>query len=158
MRAFLCSCNAFLLNQFMTFNDIHNIGPSFFYATHKDVGHKLMGRKSWIFCFNSCCWLGCWFVTVKVYAYEGFYFTLNDFYAQTVFPVWFLIHTCYKSCLAKSSYSVGAIDLINANKVKCDIEIINNYQEIYNELTYLILFLALSLRLTQTFSEYLSQA
>ena len=146
MRAFLCPCNAFLLNQFMTFNDIHIIGPSFFYATHKDVGHKLMGRKSWIFFFNSCCWLGCWFGSVKVYAYEGFYFTLNDFYAQTVFPVWFLIHTCYKSCLAKSTYSVSVIDLINAKKVKCDIEMINNYLEIHNELRYLFLLIPLSIR------------
>jgi len=93
-------------------------------------------------------------VTVKVYAYEGFYFTLNDFYAQTVFPVWFLIHTCYKSCLAKSTYSVGVIDLINANKVEYDIEIINYYLEIHNELRFLILFLPLSIRV----AEYLSQA
>ena len=100
----MCEFQALLLNQFMTLNDIHIIGPTFFYGTYKDVGHKVVRRKSWIFLCSSCCGLGVWFVTVKIYAYEGFYFTLNDFYAQTFFLVCFLFHTLNKktSCAEKT--------------------------------------------------------
>ena len=42
MCSFLCEFQALLLNQFMTLNDIHIIGPTFFYGTYKDVVHKVV--------------------------------------------------------------------------------------------------------------------